>query len=237
MLALNKAYLRRKAAMEYEAATNEAERQKTLQQNQANWTRRVNEAPWLLKGQTTLPDAKAKSLINNYPDQNTLGRKYGHDLVIDKPPPTPAELADMEKAAAKAAEESAVSKTIRRLFKIRAKFSQPLGADAGSVATSSKPSTVKTAPPLEIKSKPIRFHLFGQEKHHAQKIYDKDERRKRRQFIRDNFDRIVVLQRVKNWLKRSQMPAHHVPSVYMSDYYKDIQQPPIPGMYHAPLSD
>lgn len=95
--------------------------------------------------------------------------------------------------------------------------------------TASKQTTVKTAPPLEIKSEPIRFHLFGQEKHRAQKIYDKDERRNRRQFIRDNFDRIVILQRVKNWLKRPQMPAHHVPSVYMRGYYKDIQQPLIPG--------
>lgn len=49
MLVLSKDYLRKKAAAEYEAACNDAESQKALQQNQANWTRRLNEAPWLMK--------------------------------------------------------------------------------------------------------------------------------------------------------------------------------------------
>jgi hypothetical protein len=188
MLKQSKDFWKKKAQDQLMMAENDAEKEKALSVHQLGWDRRAKESKWLLKGVNKMDDAAMGSLMT----KSAAAKKHNRFGAVDINLVKEEDLERMKKAKQRKQTYSLVnmSNIITRMV------------------TGKKPVNV----PVEVEKKVHTRHRDAQQilkEQLAEKLKEREERRHRKQFLKDSASRIRVLQKVGALLKIPRMPTHH----------------------------
>jgi hypothetical protein len=189
MLKQSKDFWKKKAQDQLMMAENEAEKEKALSVHQLGWDRRAKESKWLLKGVNKMDDAAMGSLMT----KSTAAKKHNRFGAVD------INLVKEE--------------DLERMKQVKQRKQTYSLANMSNILTRMVTGKKAVKPVVEVEEKKTHTrHRDAQQvlkEQLAEKLKEREERRHRKQFLKDSASRIRVLQKVGALLKIPRMPTHH----------------------------
>jgi hypothetical protein len=193
-----KEYWAKKAAEDYDYALQERKQEEQIQKDLFDYNKRNRESGWLLQGVQTASDDNLKQKLASA-ENTKVTRNYAKISIVMKDKP----VGGSEKTERK-------QRSWLQLWTSRNNKVQSSSND--SVSTDSKREEDKrkhAEDEFRLHSATAKKNVNEMETLKAQELYQKEEMKKRADFIQRNFERLVVLKRVKEWLRKPRLPAHH----------------------------